>query len=508
MISKQLNETIHSISLIIHNTGLILYSIGNYYWDILLSGAHEIAMKVILMAGGSGERLWPISRRKCPKQLAQLPLPPVTTAHSTERTAGNTAQSTAKNAATTTNTNTTNTTIRSTQTANKQQPSSQTLLAQTFSRLQHITSEANIFLSIQKAHAKLTAEVLPYPYPKSNYIEEPIGKDTAAAILLATLTIARRFPNEDNVLFFTPADHYITDQVEFAKTVRLATKVAEISEVLTLIGITPKSAAVAYGYLETHSIHSTELSRESTAKLERELSLIAQNLASPQSNATTSRLHHHSLTSSKPSATKPLEQLDLPVKIVSKFHEKPDIKQAEKYLQQGNFLWNAGMFFIKTSKLIEYFNDHAPEHVVIINKYLDLMKKGDEQAAVKNFNDLDKVSFDYAIAEKVSDIRAVPGTFDWDDMGSLSAFRRIHCTTDASNNTFLTAPEHILEFATKNTLAYQSSNNNTPQTIVLNSINNLTIIVTDDIIYIADNQKGLPTKELLKKLPPHNDSLR
>jgi mannose-1-phosphate guanylyltransferase len=153
-------------------------------------------MFAIVMAGGSGTRLWPLSRRRAPKQL--LPL------------TGETS-----------------------------------LLQQTVSRLSGLLEPQDIFVITSQAHVRQTAEQLPQ-LPDGNVIGEPLARSTAVAAGLATV-VARRDPDE--VAIVLPADHFVADIAAFQAALREATRAAERGYLVTL-GVVPSHPATGYGYIK------------------------------------------------------------------------------------------------------------------------------------------------------------------------------------------------------------------------------------------------------------------
>jgi mannose-1-phosphate guanylyltransferase len=153
-------------------------------------------MFAVIMAGGTGTRLWPLSRRKRPKQL--LPL------------TGETS-----------------------------------LLQQTAARLASLLQPHDVYVITAAAHVRATQEQLPQ-LPPDNVLGEPLARSTAVAAGLATV-LARRA--DDEVALVLPADHYIADQERFAEGLRDAARTAERGYLVTL-GVTPTPASTAFGYIK------------------------------------------------------------------------------------------------------------------------------------------------------------------------------------------------------------------------------------------------------------------
>ena len=148
------------------------------------------------MAGGSGTRLWPLSRRGTPKQLLAL--------------TGDTS-----------------------------------LLQQTVARLDPLLRPHDIYVITSQAHVRATQDQLPQ-LPPDNVLGEPLARSTAVAAALATV-LARR--ESDEVALVLPADHFVADDEAFAEALREAARAAERGYLVTL-GVVPTHAATGYGYIK------------------------------------------------------------------------------------------------------------------------------------------------------------------------------------------------------------------------------------------------------------------
>ena len=152
-------------------------------------------MFAVVMAGGSGTRLWPLSRRETPKQLLSL--------------IGETS-----------------------------------LLQQTVARIGLLLKPHDIYVITSEAHLRATREQLPQ-LPEGNVLGEPLARSTAVAAGLATV-LARR--ESDEVSLVLPADHFVADEAAFADALREAARTAERGYLVTL-GVVPTHPATGYGYI-------------------------------------------------------------------------------------------------------------------------------------------------------------------------------------------------------------------------------------------------------------------
>ena len=152
----------------------------------------------LILAGGSGERFWPLSRRNRPKQLLRL-------------------------------------------------VSERTLLEETIARLDGFVSSERILILTNVEQEKAVRDLLK-GFPKKNIIAEPAKRDTAAAVALGAGWVAARDHSATMLAF--PADHVIADRVAFQETMKMAAASAEETGALVTIGIKPTWACPGFGYIE------------------------------------------------------------------------------------------------------------------------------------------------------------------------------------------------------------------------------------------------------------------
>jgi mannose-1-phosphate guanylyltransferase len=183
-------------------------------------------MFAIIMAGGSGTRLWPLSRRRSPKQLLNL--------------TGETS-----------------------------------LLQQTVARIATLLQPSDVFVITSQAHVRATREQLP-GVPEDNVLGEPLARSTAVAAGLATV-LARRDPDE--IALVLPADHFVGDEEAFTSALREAVRVAERGYLVTL-GVTPTHPATGYGYIKLgERLHDSTPSALVERFVEKPDAVIAQQFA-------------------------------------------------------------------------------------------------------------------------------------------------------------------------------------------------------------------------------------
>ncbi len=255
------------------------------------------------------------------------------------------------------------------------------LLQKSYDRLAGIVPDERILVLTNAGFTHLVAAQLPN-LPKENIIGEPERKDTAAAVCLGALIAKKRF--EDPAIVVLTADHLIEPVDTFQQTLLSAVRQARKSGALYTFGIKPSYPASGYGYLE-----------------------MGARIVSDQGIA------HFRLAS---------------------FREKPNTETARQYLESGRYLWNSGMFVWTAASILRELTAHLPEHVRHLGKAVEQMETEQSQEALKAaFAAIKRISIDFAVMEKASDVRCVAGAFSWKDVGGWLAMRDF-LPTDAHGN--------------------------------------------------------------------------
>ena len=273
----------------------------------------------VLMAGGSGTRLWPVSRKSFPKQFAQL--------------VGDETLF---------------------------QASARRLSGEGFGDPVVMTNaDFRFIVAEQLDQIGITPQAI---------VIEPVGRNTAPAILAAALMAGADDP--DRLLLVAPSDHVIPDVAAFARAVQAGAVPARQGRIVTF-GITPTRPETGYGYLE---------------------------LAGPGEGP------------------QPL----------ARFVEKPDAARAQQMLEQGNFLWNAGIFLFSARSMIEAFRAHAPAYLEPVQTAIDAAHTdlGFLRLARAPWDGLEDQSIDYAVMEKADNLTVVRFSDHWSDLGGWDAVWR------------------------------------------------------------------------------------
>ncbi len=355
-------------------------------------------MYTLVLAGGSGTRLFPMSRELYPKQFLNLGC-------------------------------------------------EKNFFQQTVERILNFSSIDEILIStndkykfliknnLMKILGKAESEKIPI-------ILEPLKKNTAPAIAVAIKYLMEKMEvSLDEVVFISPSDHIISPVSKFKDYVKFAEKIAKDGYIITF-GINPSKVETGYGYIE--------------ADLDREI-----------------------LSSNSISAYK-----------VEKFHEKPDLETAQKYIMSGNYYWNSGMFLFSIKSFLEELEKHSSDIYRLISSY-------SYEDILKHYDEMPDISIDYAIMEKTDKAVVLPMYLSWSDIGSWDSVYEV-LDKDENKNVKL---GNVISLDTKDSLIIGSK-----RLVSTIGLDNVIVVETDDILLIAHRGEGQKVKSLVKILKSNKDT--
>ncbi|MGI5921683.1 MAG: mannose-1-phosphate guanylyltransferase [Syntrophomonadaceae bacterium] len=269
--------------------------------------------------------------------------------------------------------------------------------------------------------------------PDAEMIEvltEPEGKNTAPAVGLALAKYHGDWGDEVFAVF--PADHHIADTESFNSVISKARAAACHNHIAT-IGVLPGRAETGYGYIQKAKWEVGELPG---------------------------------------------------VFPVTSFCEKPDLQTAQKYLSDGNYMWNSGIYIAKGNVFMEEFAQHLPEiYTLLLSGYDNYYN---------SYSLLPNISLDYGIAEKCGRMAVVMGDFGWCDLGSWNALSDLHHYDEMKNTC---SGDDIIALESSNCLVKQSD-----KTVVLFGVDNLLVVETDEIILVSQRQKAQDIRRIIDAL--------
>lgn len=320
--------------------------------------------------------------------------------------------------------------------------SEQTLLEQALERLGGLVPRENILVLTNQEQETGVRALLGDKVPAENIIAEPDKRDTAPAIALGIGWVAARDP--EATMMVLPADQLIKDQAAFQECLRGAVEVAAKTSALVTIGIKPTWACPSYGYIERGQRASLTGLTHPTAVYE-----------------------------------------------VHKFREKPAPELAERFLAEGNFSWNAGMFIWTVAGVIAELTRHCPE----LARFIAEVRHSRNLAATlaSQFSTLPKISIDYALMEKAGRVLNIEASFDWDDVGSWISVGKYLPADEAQNAS--NSPLSVIESG--HNIVFTESG----QRVALLGVENLIIVQTGDALLIADRHSADAIKKLVDLVP-------
>jgi len=342
---------------------------------------------IVIMAGGSGTRFWPLSREAMPKQLLRI-------------------------------------------------DGEETLIQQTIARVRPLIPTDHIHIVTNKSQA----DQIRYQVPelnRNNFIIEPAAKNTAAAIGLAAVYLNHH--NADSVMGILPADHVVKNREQFLDTMKCAFTAAREGYLVT-IGIKPVRPETGYGY-----IHAGGLLNPSTG-----------------------------------------------IFYVDRFTEKPDIDTAKKYVADGHYFWNSGMFVWKTSVILDEIGCHMPLLSSGLKEIRAAIGSSDESSVINRvFAGLESVSIDYGIMEKSDKVVVIQADLGWSDVGSWTALDDIS-PRDARGNVIA---GNVVDVESRDSIIYASN-----RLVATAGLNDMVVVDTEDATLVCHKDRAQDVKKIVDEL--------
>jgi len=347
----------------------------------------------VIMAGGSGTRFWPLSRRAWPKQFLALA------------------------------------------------DSEESLLQSTVRRISGLVPSERILVVTSERHSDATRKQLP-ELPPENVLAEPAARNTAPCVAWAAAHVSARSPQA--VMMVLPADPHIGDEAAYRSLLSRAAEAARTEGIVT-IGVSPTRPETGYGYIES----GAELA---------------------------------------PGVLK-----------VQRFVEKPDSARAQQFLKEGRFLWNSGMFFFRADVILGEYQRQLPDLHAFACGYRERIAPGASAAggsAASYVNEryagLTSISIDHGIMEHAHDVRVVPGSFGWYDIGSWTTAWEL-ASKDADGNALL-ADASLVD--AENCYVRAKAG----KLVALIGVEDLVVVDTEDALLIMPRERAQDVRRVIDDL--------
>jgi len=311
------------------------------------------------------------------------------------------------------------------------------LIQQTVDRLKPVLPPERLWILTNDSLRAEIVRQLP-EVPASQILAEPAQRNTAPAIGLAAHILQSFDP--DAVMGVFPADHMITKPRRYLQFLRAAFQAARQGQIVVL-GIQPRWAETGYGYIEF------------------------------------------------PEGVKPgsLESI-----AVRGFREKPDLDTARQYVAAGNFHWNAGMFFWKTSVLLEALREFLPKTSMLLASLPQFQSRQFSRRLKTTFPLCENISIDYAVLEKAKNVAGIASDdFGWNDVGSWNAAYEL-LPRDAAGN--VARGDFLAEDSTGNYVDAEG------KLVALVGVKDLVVVDTPDALLIVDRARSQEVGEIVKRL--------
>jgi len=306
-------------------------------------------------------------------------------------------------------------------------------------RLLPEVQETNILTIAGKDHTQVISQLLP-DLPAGNLLQEPLGRNTAPSLMLATAEVYLKDPKA--VIAALPADHLITNGELFRQKIRAAAAAAYQMEHILTFGIPPHFPATGYGYI-------------------------------------------------KFSQEDPVRILNEDFYTVQEFKEKPDLTTAKEFVAAGNYFWNSGMFLWRADVFADKLQRFAPEMFLFWGQMLEALKNRSQSRMEEIFTAIPAISIDYALMEKAEGVAMCRGNFGWSDVGAWSALAEIW-DKDKDHNA---ARGETIAFDASDCVVY-----NPERLTALIGVKNLVAVDTGDVLLICRKDLDQQVKNIVAAL--------
>jgi mannose-1-phosphate guanylyltransferase len=354
----------------------------------------------VIMAGGIGSRFWPMSKSSFPKQFLDI------------------------------------------------LGTGETLIQQTFSRLERICPTENILIVTNINYKNLCLEQLPNVI-ESNILYEPVMRNTAACVAYAAFKIQSM--NEDANMIVAASDHIILKEDEFVRVANDCFDIVAKNDVLLTLGITASRPDTGYGYIQ---------------------------------------FSEDNLSGSKKARK------------VKTFTEKPNQELALSFLDSGDFLWNSGMFIWSVKSITLAYRKHLRDMYEVFDEGKQFYNTIKEKQFINRiFPACKNISIDYGIMEKSQNVYVYPADFGWSDLGTWGSLYS-HLELDEYNNTI----------KGNNVMIYDSTDNlvkvSDDKLVVLQGLNGYIVVENEGTILVCKKEDEQKIKQFVADLKQKGETER
>jgi mannose-1-phosphate guanylyltransferase len=295
------------------------------------------------------------------------------------------------------------------------------LIRMTWERFSGFCPIENIFVVTNEGYGDLVKEQIP-EITEDQVLLEPIRRNTAPCVAYACYKIAQK--NPDAVVVIAPSDHAIFKEEAFIRVITSATQAASEGEKLITLGITPTRPETGYGYIQFREGQHGD------------------------------------------------------IKKVKTFTEKPELSLAEKFIESGDFVWNAGLFVWHVKAIKKAFEKYLPEMDELFTEGQAYYYTSGETGFINSaYTQCKNISIDYGIMEKANNVYVIFGEFGWSDLGSWASLHEIK-PKDRSQNV---VDGNVMLYGTSNSLIQGGKD----KLIVVQGLDGYLVTECDNVILIC-----------------------
>lgn len=308
------------------------------------------------------------------------------------------------------------------------------MINETLERLLNVTERENVYIVTNVSQVAAIKEAVHDRIPLENILSEPAARNTAACIGYAAAKILKL--RGDGVMIVTPSDAYVKDEEEYSKVLKLGAVVAENGGIVT-VGIKPTFPSTGYGYI----------------KYEKSLDA---------------------------------------VKKADCFVEKPDKVTAERYISEGGYAWNSGIFIWKASVARDKIKRYLPDLYSDIAKIAEFIgTDGEREALNEVYPSIRSISIDYGVMEKSDDIKVIESDFGWNDVGSWDMLNVLHKADEKGN---ISVGDTIIVDSARSTVYSEY------RTVAILGLDDIIVAETKDAVLVCPKSRAQDVKKIVEEL--------
>ncbi|MBC8110570.1 MAG: mannose-1-phosphate guanylyltransferase [Verrucomicrobia bacterium] len=308
-----------------------------------------------------------------------------------------------------------------------------TLLQQTAERFEGICPKENIYVVTSTEYKDLVTLQLPF-LDENQILLEPSRRNTAPCVAYAAYKIAARNPEANLVV--APADHIILKEDVFRERVTVALNASAEGEIIVTLGIHPSRPDTGYGYIQFDEKNKNGIHK------------------------------------------------------VKVFTEKPELEWAIKFLESGEYVWNAGIFIWNVQTIMKNFQQFQPEMDEIFadgQAFYYTAKESDYIS--KAYTQCKNISIDFAVMEKAKEVFVVLSDFGWSDLGTWKSLYEVS-PKDHSNNVI---DGNVILYDTKDCIVKTPSH----RLVAINGLKGFIVAEYDNVLLICKKEDEQKVKDLV-----------